>query len=484
MTEANRTEQVKSKIAPSLLWKILELGGTQGIQFIVSVILARILSPDEFGTIGLITIFITIANTFVQSGFATALIQKKDVRDDDYSSVMWISLAFAAVMYMILYFAAPFISDYYGIPLLVSLIRVTGIILFPGALVSIQTSFIARNMQFRKLFIGSLAAVILSGAAAIILANNNAGVWALSVQQIIYYFAMMFVMLFLISWKPKFIIALDRVKELFSFGWKLLAAGLIDTIWTNVYGLIIGKKFSTAELGGYNRADQFPKLIAANLGAALQSVMLPVYSTIQDDKSDLKKMLQSTIRYSSFILIPMMAGIAAVAKPLVSVLLTDKWLFCVPYLQILAIGYAVYPIHTANLQAINAQGRSDLFLKLELIKKISGIIFLFIGLRFGILIMLALKTVNEFVCAVMNAHPNKKLLGYGFIEQITDILPTIICSAIMLGAVRALDSFGLSGILLLAVQIIVGAAVYIGLSAIVNKEMLQSLKNSICKKAE
>lgn len=477
-------QQVKSKIAPSLLWKILELGGTQGIQFIVSVILARILSPDEFGTIALITIFITIANTFVQSGFATALIQKKDVRDDDYSSVMWVSLAFAVVMYFILYFSAPLISGYYAIPVLVSLIRVTGIILFPGALVSIQTSYVARNMQFRKLFIGSLAAVILSGTAAIILAVNGAGVWALSIQQIIYYFSMMLVMLFLISWKPGFVIAMDRVKEFFSFGWKILVAGLIDTIWTNVYGLIIGKKYSTAELGGYNRGDQFPKLIATNLGAALQSVMLPVYSTIQDDKEDLKNMLRSTIRYSSFILMPMMAGLMGVAKPLVSVLLTDKWLFCVPYLQILAAGYALYPIHTANLQAINAQGRSDLFLKLEIIKKISGIIFLFIGLQFGILIMLALKTLNELVCAVINSQPNKKLLGYGFIEQLTDILPTIICSVIMLGAVRAVASTGLDGIVLLIVQIIAGIAVYIGLSSIVNKEMLQSLKSSLRKKAE
>ena len=478
------TEQIKSKIAPSLLWKILELGGTQGIQFIVSVILARILSPDEFGTIALITIFITIANTFVQSGFATALIQKKDVCDDDYSSVMWVSLACAAVMYLILYFTAPLISGYYELPVLVSLIRVTGIILFPGALVSIQTSYVARNMQFRKLFTGSLIAVIISGAAAIILAVQGAGVWALSIQQIIYYFSMMLVMLFLISWKPALVLALGRVKEFFSFGWKILAAGLIDTIWTNVYGLIIGKKYSTTELGGYNRGDQFSKLIATNLGAALQSVMLPVYSTIQDDKDDLKNMLRSTIRYSSFILMPMMAGLMGVAKPLVSVLLTDKWLFCVPYLQILAAGYAFYPIHTANLQAINAQGRSDLFLKLEIIKKISGIIFLFIGLQFGILIMLALKTVNELVCAVINAHPNKKLLGYGFMEQLTDILPTIICSVIMLGAVRAVASTGLDGIALLMVQIIAGIAVYIGLSSIINKELLQNLKNSIHKKTE
>lgn len=474
-------EKAKSKIVSGLLWKLLELGGTQGIQFVVSVILARLLSPDEFGTIGLITIFITIANTFVQSGFATSLIQKKDVRDDDYSSVLWISLIFAAVMYVILYLTSPLIAGYYAVPVLIPLIRITGIILFPGAVVSIQTSYVARNMQFRKLFAGSLIAVIISGAAAVVMAYNGAGVWAMSIQQIVYYFTMMFVMIFLISWKPKFVIAFGRVKEFFSFGWKILIAGLIDTIWTNVYGLVIGKKFSTSELGGYNRGDQFPKLIATNLGAAVQAVMLPVYSKSQDDKTGLKLLLKSTIRYSSFVLLPMMIGLVAVAKPLVSVLLTDKWLFCVPYLQILAISYALYPIHTANLQAVNAQGRSDLFLKLEIIKKVCGVVFLVIGLRFGIIIMLILKTVNELVCAIINAQPNRRLLGYGFINQIVDIVPSIICSLAMGIAVSAIALTPLSGIILLAVQVITGAIVYILLSLLINKDMVQGFKESIFK---
>ena len=250
-------QQVKSKIAPSLLWKILELGGTQGIQFIVSVILARILSPDEFGTIALITIFITIANTFVQSGFATALIQKKDVQDDDYSSVMWVSLACAVVMYFILYLSAPLISGYYAIPILVSLIRVTGIILFPGALVSIQTSYVARNMQFRKLFIGSLAAVILSGAAAIILAVNGAGVWALSIQQIIYYFTMMLVMLFLISWKPKVIIAMKIGLQFGGIFKAQLWGEQLVGVWL-LRGSIKAKEHGCAK--GYNKNGMFHEL--------------------------------------------------------------------------------------------------------------------------------------------------------------------------------------------------------------------------------
>lgn len=476
---AENNEKEKNKIVSGLLWKLLELGGTQGIQFVVSVILARILTPDEFGTIGLITIFITIANTFVQSGFATSLIQKKDVYDDDYSSVLWVSLAFALVMYVILFFTAPLIAGYYEVPVLSSLIRVTGIILFPGALVSVQTSYVARNMQFRKLFTGSLIAVIISGAIAVFMAMRGAGVWSMSMQQIIYYFAMMIVMLFLISWKPKFVLALNRVKEFFSFGWKILIAGLIDTIWTNVYGLVIGKKFSTAELGGYNRGDQFPKLIATNLGTAVQAVMLPVYSKSQDDKENLRDLLRSTVKFSSFFLLPMMVGLIAVARPLVSVLLTDKWLFCVPYLRILAVSYALYPIHTANLQAINAQGRSDLFLKLEIIKKVSGIIFLVLGLQFGIIPMLILKTVNEFVCAIINTHPNRKLLDYGFLKQMIDILPSIICSVLMGVCASAVTLSGLTGVLLLVLQIAVGAASYLVFSLIINRDVVLKFKESI-----
>ena len=470
----------KVNIAANLFWKILELGGTQGIQFVVSIVLARILSPDEMGTIGLITIFITIANTFVQSGFATALIQKKDIAESDYSSVFWMSMALSVVMYIILYICAPLVAKFYEMDILTPLLRVTGLVLFPGAVVSIQTSFVARNMQFRKLFIGSLIAVIISGAIAIIMAMNGFGVWAMSAQQIIFYLALMLAMFFIISWKPKFIIVMNRVKELIGFGWKILAAGLLDTIWTNIYGLVIGKKFSASELGGYTKAEQFPKLIAMNLSQAVQSVMLPAYSKLQDEKEKLSQSLKSTIKYSSFVLFPMLAGLIAVAEPLVRVLLTDKWLFCVPYLRILALSYMFWPVHTANLQAINAQGRSDLFLKLEVIKKISGIFFLLISLRYGIIFILVLKTVNECVCAYINAFNNKKLLNYGFGEQLIDMARPFICSSIMCVVTYEIANLlPLSPFLLLIVQIVVGIAIYAVTSFAINKSTVSDIKTLI-----
>jgi len=480
------TATSKKTITTNLLWKILELGGTQGIQAVVSILLARILTPSEVGTIGLITIFLTIANTLVQSGFATALIQKKDVNDDDFSSVLWVSCGFALIMYAILYLCAPLVADFYEMEILTSLLRVTGIILFPGALSSIQTSFVSRNMEFRKLFIGSLISVVISGTIAIIMALRGFGVWSMSWQQIIYWFVLVIVMTFLISWKPRLVLVWRRVKEFLSFGWKILVAGLLDTIWTNIYGLVIGKKFSAAELGGYNRAEQFPKLIATNLGTAVQSVMLPAYSKVQDEKDRLRIMLKGTIRYSAFFLLPMLAGLFAIAEPLVKLLLTDKWLFCVPYMQILCISYMFWPIHTSNLQAINAQGRSDLFLKLELIKKISGITLLLVSLPLGIIAILIFKTVNELICAILNSSPNRKLLSYGFGHQILDMLPSFICSAVMAAVAMLLMLTGLTGILLILLQIIVGIIVYVVLSYFINRELLTGtigmLKQLIGKK--
>ena len=474
---------VTGKIASGLAWKLLELGGTQGIQLLVSIILARILTPDEFGTISLITVFLTIANTFVQSGFATSLVQNKDVDDHDFSSVLWVSLIMAVVMYWALYFSAPAIADFYEMPVLVKLLRLTGIILFPGAVVSIQTAHASRSMQFRKLFISNLIAVIISGVIAIVMAVKGFGVIAMSIQQIAFYFVLMVVMFFTVSWKPAAVLDAGRVKVLIGFGWKILAAGLLDTIWSNVYSLVIGKKYSAAELGGFNKGEQFPKIIATNIGNALQAVMLPAYSRLQDEKDKLKELIKKTVQYSEFFLLPMMAGLIATAEPLVSVVLTDKWLFCVPYLRILSLSYIFWPIHVANLQSINAQGRSDLFLKLEILKKISGIIFLLISLPYGIIFMLLMKTINELVCAFINSFSNKKLLGYGFLNQLQDIQRSVICSVIMGVATYAISFTGLSGVVLLIVQIITGIAVYIITSLLINRklanELIQTLKAAI-----
>ena len=456
-----------------LFWKILEQCGSQGIQFVVALVLARLMTPTEYGTISLITIFIAIANTFVQSGFATALIQGKDVEEEDYSSVFWVSMLLAVLCYCVLFIGAPWIADYYRTPVLRDLVRVMGLVLFPGAVVSIQTAFVSRNLRFRQLFQSTMIAVIVSGAVSIVLAMKGFGVWAMATQQMVYYFSLMAVMFFTIKWYPRIVFRTGRLKKLFSFGWKILVSGLIDAVWQNIYGLIIGKKYSSADLGAYNRGEQFPKIIATNLSAAIQSVMLPAYSREQDDPDTLRRMASRSIRLSAFVIFPMMAGLAAVARPLVVLLLTEKWMVAVPYLVLLAVSYGVYPIHIINLQVMNAMGRSDLFLKLEIIKKAIGVVILLLSISLGIWPMLILKVFDEYLCTIINAAPNKKLIGYGPMSQWKEVLPTLIISILMGAGVWSIQLLDMPVMITLVIQVTAGTIIYIALSWLFNREPLQ-----------
>ena len=257
---------MKQKVVKGLLWKLLENGGAQGVQFVIAIILARLLTPAQYGVVGIITIFITIANVVVQSGFSTALVQKQKADKVDFSSVCYFDLFVALVMYGILYAAAPVIASFYGIAELEAIVRVLSIVLFPGAVISVQTAYVSRNLEFKGLFLSTLAASVASGVISIWMAANGFGVWAMVGQQVSYYFVLMIALFFEVSWKPGLLFAFDRIKEMFSFGWKLLVASLIDTLFNNLYGLIMGKIYNEELLGAYNRGDQFPKLIVNNLG--------------------------------------------------------------------------------------------------------------------------------------------------------------------------------------------------------------------------
>lgn len=481
MTENNN---LKAKVISGLFWKILEQCGSQGVQFVVALVLARLMTPTEYGTISLITIFITIANTFVQSGFATALVQGKDIEEEDYSSVFWVSMLLALFCYLVLFISAPVIAAYYTTPVLTRLVRVMGIVLFPGAVVSIQTAFVARNLRFRQLFQSTMIAVVMSGVVSIGLAMQGFGVWAMAAQQIVYYFSLMVIMLITVRWYPHALFKTGRLKQLFSFGWKILASGLIDAVWQNIYGLIIGKKYSSADLGAYNRGEQFPKIIATNLSTAIQSVMLPAYSKEQDDPDTLRRMASRSIRLSAFVIFPMMAGLAAVARPLVILLLTDKWLVAAPYLVLLAISYAVYPIHIINLQVMNAMGRSDLFLKLEIIKKALGIVILVLSLPFGIWPMLILKVFDEYLCTIINAWPNGGLIGYGPLSQWREVLPSLLISIIMGAGAWSVDLLGLPVLITLIVQMGVGVILYLILSWLFNREPLQYIGTLVLRRTQ
>ncbi len=471
----------KASIISSLVWKFMERMGIQGTQFVVSIILARLLAPEDFGLIALVMAVIAIANVFVQSGLGTALIQKKDADDTDFSSVFYASLALAGVVYAIIFFAAPFIADFYEKPALVTIIRILTLTLFVGVFNSIQYAFVARNMMFKKFFFRSIGSMIPSSIIGITMAFTGFGVWALVAQQLSNSILAVAIMWVVVPWRPKLLFSLERLSKLFSFGWKLLLSSILDTVYSQLQSFIIGKMFSPASLAFYDRGSHFPYIIINNVNNSIQAVMLPSLSAYQDDRPQIKKMMRRAIVTSSFLIIPMMAGLGAMAEPVVQILLGDKWLPCVPFVQIFCFIYAFYPIHTSNLSAINAMGRSDIFLKLEIIKKAYGLTILIASILYfrspiGIAYGAALCTV---IASFVNAFPNNKLLNYGYLEQIKDILPSALLACVMAIAIIALGCLHLNIFLTIVLQIVLGSVIYLGLAKILHFESLDYLLKTV-----
>lgn len=439
----------KAVVISSLIWKFMERIGSQAASFIVAIVLARLLAPADFGLIALVMVFIAVANVFVQSGLNTALVQKKNADNLDFSTVLYAGFVVAIVLYGLLFFTAPLLADFYnGQSKIIDVIRVLGITLFFGALNSVQEAYIARNMMFKKLFYRSIGATIPSGLFGVVLAYVGFGVWALVGQQLMNAFLVSVIMWFTVKWRPCLAFSFTRFKGLFAFGWKLLVSSLLDTFYRNIRDLVIGKMFSPADLGFYNRGDQFPKIIITNINSSIQSVLLPSLSTVQDDQERLKMLARRSIRMSAFLLLPMMTGLAAIAEPITLLVLGEKWLPAVPFIRICCFSYAFWPIHTTNLSAINAVGRSDVFLKLEIVKKCYGFVVLaFFIWQFRSPIGIALSAaITAPLGSFVNAYPNKKLLNYGFIEQMKDFLPSFV-----LAVVVGIGVYVLSKVLILSV---------------------------------
>lgn len=475
-------EQAKSnKITGALIWKLLERFGVQGVQFVLQIILARILSPDHYGALSIMLIFVNLANVFVQTGFNTALVQNKEVTEEDYSSVFWVSLTIVGVLYGAIFFAAPLIGAFYEMPGIVAPLRVLALMLLPGALNSVQLAKVSREMDFRKIFYSNVAGIVFAGVLGVTIALLGGGLWALVAYNMVNIFAACIVMRFTVQWRIRFVCNLKRVKTLFSFGWKLLVSGLLETLYQDIRSLVIGKKYDAGTLGYYNRGKQFPQFFITAVSGTVQSVMLPAMSEQQDEVEKVKTLTRNAIMLSAFILFPLMAGLAGVAAPLVELLLTDKWLPCVPYLQIYCFTLAFNPIHMCNLQAINAMGRSDIFLKLEIIKKVIGIGALVIAVFcFQSPIAIAMTGVfTVFTSCFINAYPNKKLIGYSYAEQMKDLLPTFFVAVLMLACVLGIGVLGLGSLVTLCLQVIVGAVVYVSVSAACRLQPMKLLLQAI-----
>lgn len=445
----------------NFMWRFAERCGAQGITFIVSIVLARLLDPSIYGTVALVTIFTTIMQVFVDSGMGNALIQKKDADDLDFSSVFYFNIVVCSVLYILMFIAAPFIASFYDMPELTPVIRVLSLMIIISGIKNVQQAYVSRNMLFKRFFFSTLGGTIGAAIVGIVMAYKGYGVWALVVQMLFNAAVDTTILWITVKWRPKKMFSLERLKGLFSYGWKLLVSSLIDTIYIDLRQLVIGKVYSKEDLAHYNQGDKFPKLIVTNINTSIDSVLLPTMSKAQDDPGVVKNMTRRAIKTSTYIMMPLMVGLAVSADTLVSLILTDKWLPCVPFLRIFCITYAFYPIHTANLNAIKALGRSDLFLKLEIIKKCVGVTALLLTVRISVMAMAYSLLVTSVLNQIINSSPNKKLMNYSYLEQLKDMLPQIGLSLGMGALVYLVQFIGLNNLLTLVIQVLVGGMIYV-----------------------
>lgn len=478
MRYSNRT------VIGAITLKFVEQMSVKMTSLIISIVLARLLAVEDFGVIAILTVFIHLFSAVIEGGLSTSLVQKKEVNDIDYSTVFYASMILATVLYGILFLIAPAIATAYENNELIIYLRVLGVALFVTPFNSVQLSYVYRNMLFRRMLIASLTAAILSGAVGIIGAYLGLGAWALILHTLLNSIIIVIMLLMLTPWKPKVVFSIPVLCEHLRYGWKLLCSSILDTLYNEMRTLVVGKKYNSDDLAYYNRGDSYPKLVMTSLNASFQTVMLPVLSSEQSDMSQLKKTMRKSVAASAFVLFPMMAGFAAVAENFVSIVLTDKWLPCVPYLQLSCFIYAVQPINSCNLQAVKAIGRSDVYLYLDLVKKALGFIILFVAAAaFQTPMAIAISTaIYAPVQLLINAYPNRKLIGYSFGEQLKDIALPLIMSVLMFTVVYMMNNLSIGVMLEFILQIMVGVLIYVAFSFIFRHPIAVGILTKIRKR--
>ena len=457
---ASEVGNLKRQAVNSVLWRIFETGGRQVIFFIISVVLARLILPESYGTVAMLTIFTTVANAFIDSGFSTALIRKTDRTQTDCSTVFWFNILVALLCYATLFLSAPLIARFYYMPVLTPVLRVSAISLVIGSIAGVQRALLTAELRFKLLAKLNIAGLLLSGAAGILLAYLDFQVWALVWNGIIGTTVSTILIWIYGKWRPTLEFSRQSFKEFFSFGSKLLASGLLDTVYNNISGIIIGKVYRARDLAFYNRAQSLGDLTSAMPTGVLQSVTFPTLCKIQHDDRLLADGYRRMIRLSCFIIFPLTLGLGAVAYPLINVLLTSRWLPAAALLQILAFSKMTYPFHAINLNLLEVKGRSDLFFRLEVIKKIMGVSMLFITVPYGVEAMIWGGLVTSVICMVLNSYYTGKLINYGFIKQLKDIFWIFLLASAMYAAVKMLTIWIGNGIWSLLAGIATGVIIY------------------------
>lgn len=481
--EEKSNKKIKEKVLSGLIWTFGERILAQGVSFVLSIILARILMPNEYGIIAMVMVFINIANVFTSTGFGESLVQKKNADELDFSTVFYCTLGMSVVIYIILFTCAPYIAKFYHTKEIVLVLRILSLKIIMSSIATVQHAYVQKQMMFKKFFFSTLGGTVISGVLGIMLAYAGAGVWALVVQYLINTIIDIMVLFITVPWHPEFLFSLKRAKCLMNFGWKLVLANLINAVYNELRSLIIGHSYSSAALAYYNKGNQIPALAITNIDTAIGTVVFPAMSETEG-KERLKAIGRRAMKTTSYIILPIMIGLIIVSRPLILLLLTEKWENSIIFMQILCLYWMTQPIQTTNWQIIKAVGRSDLCLKLECLKKSIGIIMILVSMQFGVTAIAISAALFGFVSMVINILPNKKLINYSIKEQLLDIMPSFFASLVMGVVVYTISFIKMPTVVLLIIQVILGICTYLTISYIFKIDSFSYMLSMIQGKLE
>ena len=464
-------------IINSMIWKLLERFSSQLVSFVISIVLARILMPSDYGIIAIILVFINLANVIIDGGFNTALIQKKNADQIDFSTIFWFCLLMAGLLYILLFFAAPFVSSFYSNYLLTPVLRVLGLSLFINSFNSIQRAYVSKHMLFRKLFYVNAVAILISGTLGIAMAYKGYGVWALVGQSLSNTFFICFLMWFAIQWRPTLSFSWTRFKGLFDYGWKIFLTNFIIAIYGDIRSLVIGKIYQPSALAYFDRGKSLPSLLISNITTSIETVLLPTFSEEQDNRVRVKQMMRRSVQVTYLFISPMLLGFIFAAKVIVQVLLTEKWLPAVPFIQIFCIVFLLLPIQHINMTSIKSLGYSNITLKLEIIKKVIEAVILVLSFLINVYAVAWGIVFYNLICIFINISPSKRLVDYGLFDQLLDVFPTFVCALIMGFFVYICSFMSWNSLYILSFQIIGGATIYYLLCRLFRLESLRYVSN-------
>ncbi len=475
-------DSLKHTTTKGIFWSGIERFSVQGIQFLVMIVMARLLSPKDYGLIGMLTVFIAVSQSLIDSGFSQALIRKQERTETDNCTVFYFNIAIGFLLYWLLFALAPLAATFYESPELTSLMRVVCVSVIFNSFAVVQRALLTVSIDFKTQAKAALSAAVVSGIVGICMAYYGYGYWSIAVQQLTNLGLNSLLLWVLTRWRPKLIYSWSSFRALFAFGSKLLCSGLLDVVYRNMYLLVIGKVFTASSLGNYTRAHQFAEFPSSNLTGIMQRVTYPVLCRIQDDDERLSQIYRRFLKVSAFLIFPLLLGLSAVAKPFVLLLLKEQWMFAGTLLQIICFAMMWYPIHAINLNLLQVKGRSDLFLRLEIIKKVIAVVVLCVTIPMGLVPMCVGQIFTSFLSLVINTYYTGKLIRIGFLRQMRDLLPSLLLSLSMWAIVYAVTTVFSDSWMQLLIGASVGAVYYIGLSYLFKFSELDELISIVRKK--